>query len=122
MNKQQLRVEVYRLHIMKTKIGDMTYGNASRGKYIMNNLTRTINETLAFLQAMTLPDELVEVRDQTLAKVEPAMAAIAQEYAQAKPDARGHEVITTQTGRQSEVLRRALSEFDAKATAWLISG
>ncbi len=122
MNKQKLRMEVDRLHTLKTKIGDMTYGDASRGKYAMNNLTRTISETLAFLQTITLPDELIEVRNQTLATIEPAMAAINQEYAHAKPDKRGHEVISNQTDRQSEVIRRALGEFDTKANDWLISG
>ena len=67
----------------------MTYGDASRSRYAMNNLTRTINETLAFLQAMTISDELIEVRDQTLATIGSAIRAIVQEFTHAKPHARG---------------------------------
>ncbi|RIV19400.1 hypothetical protein DYU11_25195 [Fibrisoma montanum] len=121
MDKQSLKAQLDQLHNLKVGIGRLTHGEASKAKWAMNNLTQKIAQTLAYFKALELPGELDEARTKAMDIILPATVVIQQEYANLKPNAKGFEVISDETDRQSELIRHALRDFDAKATEWLAS-
>ncbi|WP_461137396.1 hypothetical protein, partial [Spirosoma terrae] len=60
-------------------------------------------------------------RDKAFAQINPAVQAILQEAGKNEKRSNGHELISTETDNQSEVIRRALGNFDTEASRWLES-
>ena len=118
MTKNQVNADIDRLHAMKLSIGRMTYGESSKGKYVLNDLTRKIADTTDFLKKMDLPSELNEARIQALGLIENSFAAIKQEYVVQKPDSKGHEFVSDTIHKRSDEIREGLGKFDAIVDRW----
>ncbi|GAB4032902.1 hypothetical protein [Spirosoma gilvum] len=119
MSKQQLNADLEKLYRYVRPIGELTYGKSSKTKYVLNDLTRKINEAITFFRGVALPDQLLETREIALSEMEAAYAAIQEEYSLQKPDSKGHEFVTSSIDSQSTIIRNALKRFDAKASACL---